>query len=60
MTGFIFRVTTHHGSGDDQHHAARGGPATSVVGDEAGKDPPCKKELQVLVMLHQWQSFTLA
>lgn len=41
---FFPRVTTHHGSGDDQHHTARGGSAAGVVRDEAGKDPPCKNE----------------
>lgn len=46
---FFPRVTTYHGSGDDQHHAARGGSAASVVRDEAGEDPPCKKESQVSV-----------
>lgn len=37
-------VPTHHGSGKHQHHAARGGSATGVVGDEASEDPPCEKE----------------
>lgn len=60
MTGFLPRVTTHHGSSDDQHHTACGGPAASVVRDEAGEDPPCKKELQVSVMPPQLQSFAPA
>ena len=57
---FLPRVTTHHGSGDDQHHAARGGSAAGVVGDEAGKDPSCKKEAQVSVTPPRRQSFALA